>query len=78
MFDVALVLGSEKITHPNKALSLGAYASCMDVDNFESHLKNDERSRNQAFKIDIPPGQTPRVKAAVFSWMRMPWEQSGI
>ncbi|MFH0996232.1 MAG: thiolase family protein [Pseudomonadota bacterium] len=58
MFDVALVLGSEKITHPNKALSLGAYASCMDVDNFESHLKM-MTEQNRAFNIDIPAGQTP-------------------
>ena len=57
MFDVALVLGSEKITHPNKAMSLGAYASCMDVDNFESHLKM-MTEQNRTFKIDIPPGQT--------------------
>ncbi len=58
MFDVALVLGSEKITHPNKVMSLGAYASCMDVGNFESHLKM-MTEQNRAFKIDIPPGQTP-------------------
>jgi len=34
MFDVALALGSEKMSHPDKTLSLGAYASCMDVENF--------------------------------------------
>jgi acetyl-CoA acyltransferase len=38
MFDLALAVGSEKITHPNKAMSLGAYASCMDVENFEKHI----------------------------------------
>ena len=54
MFDVALVLGSEKITHPNKAMSLSAYASCMDVDNFESQLKM-MTEQNQAINIEIPP-----------------------
>ena len=33
MFDVALVLGSEKITNPNKALSFEAYGRAMDVEN---------------------------------------------
>ena len=58
MYDVALALGSEKITHPNKALSLGAYATCMDVDNFENQLKMFEEV-SKTIKIDIPPGQTP-------------------
>ncbi len=39
MYDVALAVGSEKITNPDKALSLGAYASCMDVGGFEDQLK---------------------------------------
>ncbi|SMD09881.1 Acetyl-CoA acetyltransferase [Desulfocicer vacuolatum DSM 3385] len=39
MYDVALVLGSEKITDKNKAKSLGAYAACMDVKNIDSHLE---------------------------------------
>jgi len=39
MFDVVMALGSEKITHENKAMSLGAYASCMDVEHFEEQLK---------------------------------------
>ncbi len=38
MYDVALALGSEKITSPDKKKSLGAYAACMDVENFESHI----------------------------------------
>ena len=40
MYDVALAVGSEKITNPNKALSLGAYATCMDVANFAKHIEN--------------------------------------
>ena len=38
MFDVALAVGSEKISHPDKAMSLGAYASCMDVENLEKQI----------------------------------------
>ena len=41
-YDVALALGSEKITSPNKAIVAEcAYGFCMDVENFESHMKND-------------------------------------
>ena len=58
MFDVALAFGSEKITHPNKTLSLTAFASAMDVDNFESHL-NMMMALNKTFNVEIPEGQTP-------------------
>ena len=58
MFDVALALGSEKITHPDKAKSLGAYATCMDVENFESHLQN-IAAVNKTFDINIPESQSP-------------------
>ncbi|MFP4477793.1 MAG: thiolase family protein [Desulfatibacillaceae bacterium] len=37
-FDVALALGSEKITHENKAMALGAYASCMDLERLQDSL----------------------------------------
>lgn len=58
MYDVAIAIGSEKITNPNKALSLSAYATCMDVGNFESHLKMMEEV-NKSFKVEIPADQTP-------------------
>ncbi|MBU2515712.1 thiolase family protein [bacterium] len=58
MYDVALAIGSEKITNPDKMLSLTAYASCMDVDNFENHL-NMMMELNKTFKIDIPEDQSP-------------------
>ncbi|MFH0997098.1 MAG: thiolase family protein [Pseudomonadota bacterium] len=58
MFDVALALGSEKITHANKALSLGAYASCMDVGNFEKHL-NMMMELTRTFTVKIPEDQAP-------------------
>ena len=38
MYDVAIAVGSEKITSPNKAQSLAAYASCMDVGNLQKHI----------------------------------------
>jgi acetyl-CoA acetyltransferase len=61
MYDVALAVGSEKITHPDKAMSLGAYASCMDMENFQKHI-NMIMEVGKSFKIDIPddesaPGQ---------------------
>jgi acetyl-CoA acyltransferase len=58
MYDVALAVGSEKITNPNKALSLGAYATCMDVENFERHL-NMMMKLNDTFQVEIPPDQAP-------------------
>ena len=53
MYDVALALGSEKISNPDKALSLSAYASCMDVENFEKHIKM-LVSINEGIKIAMP------------------------
>lgn len=38
-YDVALAVGSEKITHPDKAVALGAYASCMDLENLGPALE---------------------------------------
>ncbi len=58
MADVAIAVGSEKITHPDKMLSLTAYASAMDVENFEGQMKTMEEL-NKTFKVDIPEGQTP-------------------
>ncbi len=58
MFDVALAVGSEKITDPDKAKALGAYASCMDVENFEDHVKM-FMEVSKKIKVDIPPDQTP-------------------
>ncbi len=53
-FDVALVIGSEKISNPDKNLSLMAYASCMDVANFENQLKLMEELSKE-FKVEVPP-----------------------
>jgi len=56
-FDVALAVGSEKITNPNKALSLAAYASCMDVENFEKHI-NMILEVGKTFAIPIPADES--------------------
>ncbi|MCF6249152.1 MAG: thiolase family protein, partial [Desulfobacula sp.] len=61
MHDVVLALGSEKISNPNKAMSLGAYASCMDVGNFKSHLAMLEKI-NKELTVKIPDDQTPPGK----------------
>ncbi len=58
MYDVAIAIGAEKITHPNKALSLSAYATCMDVGNFEAQMKMMEEV-NKTFTVEIPEGQSP-------------------
>lgn len=58
MHDVVLAIGSEKITHENKALSLGAYASCMDVEHFDEHIKMFEEVSKQV-NVKIPEGQSP-------------------
>ncbi len=57
MFDVALALGSEKMSHPDKTLSLGAYASCMDVENFIEHI-NMIMEVSKTFNVEIPEEQT--------------------
>ncbi len=61
MHDVVLALGSEKISNPNKAMSLGAYASCMDVGNFEAHLAMLDKV-NKGLNVKIPVDQTPPGK----------------
>ena len=57
MYDVALAVGSEKITNPNKALSLGAYATCMDVANFAKHIEN-IMGLSKTLTVKIPEDQS--------------------
>lgn len=57
MFDVAIAVGSEKITSPDKAKSLAAYAYCMDVENFEPHI-NMLMEMGQSFKVELPEGES--------------------
>ncbi|MDA8408513.1 MAG: thiolase family protein [Deltaproteobacteria bacterium] len=57
MFDCALALGSEKITCPDKIRSMQAYASCMDMENFQSHIQMIMEVGN-SFDIEIPDDQS--------------------
>lgn len=66
MYDVALALGSEKITGPDKTKSLGAYAACMDVENFESHIKM-QVQHSRTFSQGLPvEDSTPGAGRSVF------------
>jgi acetyl-CoA acetyltransferase len=58
MYDVALALGSEKITDPDKAKSLGAYAACMDVENFNDHM-NMMVNLGKSFELEMPEENAP-------------------
>jgi len=57
MFENALVLGSEKITDPDKTRSLTAYSSCMDVENFESHISF-MAALDRSFQVKTPENLT--------------------
>jgi len=64
--DMALVIGSEKITNPNKLLSLSAYGAAMDVENFEKHM-NELQEVRKTFKLTIPPDSSkPGESRSVF------------
>jgi acetyl-CoA acyltransferase len=66
MFDVAMAVGSEKITNPNKMLSLSAYATCMDVENFQKHI-NMIMEVGKTFRIQIPDdGTAPGEGRSIF------------
>ncbi len=57
MYDVAMAVGSEKITNPNKMLSLSAYGTCMDVGNFDQHIRN-LLEISKTFTVKIPDDQS--------------------
>ncbi|MBN2158405.1 MAG: thiolase family protein [Spirochaetes bacterium] len=54
MYDVAIAVGSEKISDPNKAKSLGAYAACMDVGNFMGQLQLLESVKKSLTNLKVP------------------------
>ena len=58
MYDVALAVGSEKITDPDKMKAFSAYATCMDVEKFGEQLQMMEKSI-EMFPVEIPEGQSP-------------------
>lgn len=57
LFEVAMAVGSEKITNPDKAKSLAAYATCMDVENFMEHIASIQKI-STSFQLAIPDGQS--------------------
>ncbi len=57
MYDAAMVVGSEKITDPDKGKSIGAYASCMDLENLQEHIEMITRF-GKSFKLDMPDDQS--------------------
>ncbi len=54
MYDVALALGSEKISNPDKFLSLQAYATSMDIEDAENNM-NRFVEMSKEFNTVIPP-----------------------
>jgi acetyl-CoA acetyltransferase len=54
MYDVALALGSEKISNPDKFLSLQAYATSMDIEDVENNM-NRFMEMSKEFNTVIPP-----------------------
>jgi len=66
MFDAALAIGSEKITNPDKIRSLQAYGSCMDMENFQSHIQM-IMEVGKSFKIDLPDDESaPGTGRSIF------------
>ena len=57
MFDVAIAVGSEKITSSDKAKSLSAYAYCMDVENFDRQVEM-LVGLGKSIQIDLPESET--------------------
>ncbi len=65
-YDVAIAVGSEKLTNPDKAKSLGAYSRCMDVENFDRQIET-LMQYGKNLKIQLPEGETaPGTGRSVF------------
>lgn len=79
MYDVALAVGSEKLTNPDKSKSLGAYSRCMDVANFDKQIEIlMEYGKNLTFKVpeeDTPPGSGRSVFMDAYAMMAR-WHMS--
>jgi acetyl-CoA acetyltransferase len=56
LYDVALAVGSEKITSEDKIKSLSAYAFCMDVEHFDRHVEMIMKV-GQSFNLKLPEGE---------------------
>ena len=58
LYQVVLVVGSEKISNPDKAKSLMAYSFCMDVENFAQHVQNIMRLGQSFQNLSLPEDQS--------------------
>lgn len=54
-YDLALALGAEKISHPDKMLSFRSYASCLDVEEFPNKIEG-LIQQVEALPLKIPEG----------------------
>lgn len=65
-YDVAIAVGSEKLTDPDKAKSLSAYSRCMDIENFDRQIETlMQYGKNLTF--EVPEGETaPGTGRSVF------------
>ena len=67
MYDVALALGVEKISHPDKMVSFKSYATCLDVEGFEQHMRNILEMAKHIPMAEVPPEfQDPGGARSVF------------
>lgn len=57
-WDVALAIGSEKITNPDKAKSLMAFGYCMDVENIMSHVQMILEMGQSFTNVQLPEGES--------------------
>lgn len=57
-YDLALVVGSEKITSPDKSKSLMAYGYCMDVENFTTHIQQIMEIGQSFQNVKVPEGES--------------------
>lgn len=65
MVDVAIAVGSEKLTNPDKAKSLSAYSSCMDVANFDRQI-NILMDLGKGYKVAPENETAPGAGRSVF------------
>lgn len=67
IYDVALVIGSEKITGNDKATTFAAYGTAMDVENFQSHVANILAIGKSFKNVVIPKDETaPGENRSIF------------
>ncbi|MFZ5650671.1 MAG: thiolase family protein [Bacillota bacterium] len=71
MFDVALAVGAEKISHENKAFSFKAYTSALDVENAAAHMQSlldlNKKADLKIQEDQAPPGQGRSVFMDIYA-----------